>query len=230
MHINLFPNNLVHSLAVPRIRPHTMSRVPIHLPRKVVANPTSQEWLLLLRLTSTPHQPSSQDSQNVRINISTLPPYLFMHPCLVFRMSLHITHQRVSIVAKQSKALFSDRPTDIQNLTHIIKQDISDLNHQISQLQTYVQSTRQSAPSSSKGKAPVDEHNNNVLLMLQNKLAKTSVGFKDVLEIRTQVRRLASMENLELMQMQNMKASKERQEKFAMSAGSASTLPIIGSG
>lgn len=33
----------------------------------------------------------------------------------------------------------------------------------------------------------MSEHNNNVVMMLQSKLADTSIGFKDVLEIRTAV-------------------------------------------
>ena len=33
----------------------------------------------------------------------------------------------------------------------------------------------------------VDEHNNNVVMMLQSNLATTSMTFKDVLELRTQV-------------------------------------------
>jgi len=44
----------------------------------------------------------------------------------------------------------------------------------------------------------VDEHNNNVVMMLQSKLATTSMTFKDVLELRTQ----------------NMKESKSRTEQF----------------
>ena len=40
---------------------------------------------------------------------------------------------------------------------------------------------------SAEGKQ-VDEHNHNVVMLLQSKLANTSMTFKDVLEIRTQVR------------------------------------------
>jgi syntaxin 5 len=50
----------------------------------------------------------------------------------------------------------------------------------------------------SRGLKQAEEHNNNVLVMLQGKLATTSMAFKDVLEIRTQ----------------NMKASKNRTEQF----------------
>ena len=40
---------------------------------------------------------------------------------------------------------------------------------------------------SAEGKQ-IEEHNHNVVMLLQNKLADTSMTFKDVLEVRTQVR------------------------------------------
>jgi syntaxin 5 len=65
-------------------------------------------------------------------------------------------------------------------LTYIIKQDISKLNKQIALLQKYVRENK-------KSNKQVDEHSSNVVVMLQSKLANTSMSFKDVLEIRTQV-------------------------------------------
>jgi syntaxin 5 len=70
-----------------------------------------------------------------------------------------------------------------QELTYIIKQDIAALNSQIAQLQAF---TLQQNPNQQGGKQ-VSEHNKNVVTMLQSKLADTTIGFKDVLEIRTQV-------------------------------------------
>jgi len=99
------------------------------------------------------------------------------------------------------KTLFDDRPVEISELTFIIKQDIASINKQIAALQSYVKSQGQGS-----GKAgQVEEHNHNVVMMLQRKLADTSVGFKDVLEIRTQ----------------NMKESKDRTEQFMFSTSSA---------
>ncbi|CAH7676259.1 syntaxin 5 [Phakopsora pachyrhizi] len=92
------------------------------------------------------------------------------------------------------KTLFDDRPVEISELTYIIKQDIAQLNQQIAQLQSFVKQNLNSRGS----KQPIDEHNNNVVMMLQSKLADTSMGFKDVLEIRTQ----------------NMKATRDRTEQF----------------
>jgi hypothetical protein len=87
------------------------------------------------------------------------------------------------VVAKR-KTLFDDRPVEISELTFIIKRDISELNAQILSLQNL---TRNQPPAKVQGGKQVDEHNNNVVMMLQSKLANTSMGFKDVLEIRTQV-------------------------------------------
>lgn len=77
----------------------------------------------------------------------------------------------------------------MQELTFIIKQDIANINKQIAALQSYVkQRNGQHASSSAEGKQ-IDDHNNNVVMLLQSKLANTSMTFKDVLELRTQVSR-----------------------------------------
>jgi len=102
------------------------------------------------------------------------------------------------------KTLFDDRPVEISELTYIIKQDIASINKQIASLQAYVKS--QGGGKVGAGKQ-VEEHNNNVVMLLQSKLANTSMSFKDVLEIRTQ----------------NMKESKDRTEQFVYSAANAAT-------
>jgi len=102
-------------------------------------------------------------------------------------------------VAKR-KTLFDDRPIEISELTYIIRQDIASLNQQIASLQAFVRSQKQGGA----GKQ-VEEHNSNVVMMLQSRLANMGMGFKDVLELRTQ----------------NMKASKDRTEQFVHTAGSA---------
>ena len=89
--------------------------------------------------------------------------------------------------------MFDDRPVEISELTYIIRQDISSLNSQIAQLQSFVIQQKKDSQSLSanqgKQKGVVDEHNNNVVMMLQSRLANVGVGFKDVLELRTQVSR-----------------------------------------
>jgi len=105
------------------------------------------------------------------------------------------------------KTLFDDRPVEISELTFIIKQDIANLNKQLSDLQSYVK--QQKAVTKSGPSKQVDEHNSNVVTLLQTKLASTSISFKEVLEIRTQ----------------NMKESKNRTEQFMSNTTSAASQP-----
>ena len=69
-----------------------------------------------------------------------------------------------------------------------MKQDIANVNKQIASLQSHVKQQEASRSSSIESKQ-VDEHNKNVIMLLQSKLASISMSFKDVLELRTQVRR-----------------------------------------
>ncbi|KAI0375252.1 t-SNARE [Pilatotrama ljubarskyi] len=104
------------------------------------------------------------------------------------------------------KTLFDDRPVEISELTYIIKQDIANINKQIAQLQAYVKERKVQSAKSPEGKQ-LEEHNHNVVMLLQSKLADTSMTFKDVLEIRTQ----------------NMKESKDRTEQFMHSTSAAAS-------
>ena len=95
---------------------------------------------------------------------------------------------RISQIVAKRKTLFDDRPIEISELTYIIRQDIASLNTQIASLQSYVRSQKEGTKSASKqGGGVVDEHNTNVVMLLQSRLANMGMGFKDVLELRTQV-------------------------------------------
>lgn len=76
-----------------------------------------------------------------------------------------------------------------QELTYIIKQDIAGLNKQIASLQAYVKQHNAHSGSKSHEAKLLEEHQANVVMLLQSKLADISMAFKDVLEIRTQVSR-----------------------------------------
>jgi len=93
----------------------------------------------------------------------------------------------------KKKSLFDDRPVEIQELTYIIKQDINNLNKQISQLQELVRNRGRS-----DGKQR-QTHSNTIVLSLQSKLAKMSKDFKSVLELRTE----------------NLKHQKSRRDQFS---------------
>jgi hypothetical protein len=108
----------------------------------------------------------------------------------------------LTVVVAKRKTLFDDRPVEIsvsephsaappilnaippQELTFIIKQDIANINKQLATLQAHVKAQQAGRTTGSK---QIEEHNANVVTLLQSKLMSTSMTFKDVLEIRTQV-------------------------------------------
>ena len=112
--------------------------------------------------------------------------------------------ERLAQLARR-KALFDDRPVEIAELTYVIKQDLSGLNAQIGALQALSKSP-QAGGGAAGGAAQQGEHNKNVVMLLQGKLADVGVNFKEVLEVRTR----------------NIQASRSRTENFvsAVSAGS----------
>ncbi|ORX78554.1 t-SNARE [Basidiobolus meristosporus CBS 931.73] len=112
--------------------------------------------------------------------------------------------QKLTKLAKR-KTLFDDKPTEISELTYVIKQDIARLNQQIANLQRNVRENK----SGRKNAKQIEEHNNNVVVMLQSKLMNASLSFKDVLEMRTS----------------NMKATKDRKEQFMESSAPLSIGP-----
>lgn len=82
------------------------------------------------------------------------------------------------------KSLFNDKPTEIQELTYIIKEDLNSLNQQIAQLQ---QVSKHQRDVISSGHQHLLSHSSSVVLALQSKLASMSTEFKNVLEVRTEV-------------------------------------------
>ncbi|KAF4342546.1 syntaxin 5 [Fusarium beomiforme] len=101
--------------------------------------------------------------------------------------------EKLAQLAKR-RTLFDDRPVEINELTFVIKQDLSSLNQQIGALQTL---TKQQHPKADQE----GEHNKNVVYLLQGKLTDVSVNFKGVLEARTK----------------NIQASRSRTENFISS-------------
>ncbi|KAJ5624332.1 hypothetical protein N7510_000641 [Penicillium lagena] len=115
--------------------------------------------------------------------------------------------QRSCSVAKR-KTLFDDRPVEISELTYVIKQDLASLNSQIASLQSLTLSQH---PKSSRSKTDQEgEHNDNVVVMLQGKLADVGASFKEVLEVRTK----------------NIQASRTRTENFVSSVSSKSQTAL----
>ncbi|KAI8353035.1 hypothetical protein B0O80DRAFT_481102 [Mortierella sp. GBAus27b] len=105
--------------------------------------------------------------------------------------------QKLTKLVKR-KALFDDRPAEISELTHAIKQELSRLNSQTMALQQHVRAT---AAKANRFTRQMDEHSTNLVIILQSRLANISMGFKEALEIRTE----------------SMQASKKRQDQLLQS-------------
>lgn len=80
--------------------------------------------------------------------------------------------------------MFDDPALEIQELTAVIKQDISGLNQAITELQ-FVSANQNQAASSSKQSS---DHTATVVDNLKSKLMGETKKFKDVLTMRTEVR------------------------------------------
>ncbi|KAL4703029.1 hypothetical protein ACJJTC_000474 [Scirpophaga incertulas] len=76
--------------------------------------------------------------------------------------------EKLAILAKK-KSLFDDRPTEIQELTYIIKGDLSSLNQQIARL-----------GEMPRGRRSMHSHSSSVVVALQSRLASMSNQFKQV--------------------------------------------------
>lgn len=112
--------------------------------------------------------------------------------------------QRLGELAKR-KTLFDDKPVEIAELTFVIKQDLAGLNQAIGRLQGLSRGVS-GGGGTGKGSGAAgqeEEHNKNVVVLLQGKLADVGVNFKEVLEVRTK----------------NIQASRSRQENFVSSVG-----------
>lgn len=75
----------------------------------------------------------------------------------------------IFILVAKKKSLFDDRPTEIQELTYIIKGDLSSLNQHIARL-----------GEMPRGRKTMHSHSSSVVLALQSRLANMSNQFKQV--------------------------------------------------
>jgi syntaxin 5 len=113
--------------------------------------------------------------------------------------------EKLAMLAKRKTTLFDDKPTEINELTFVIKQDLSSLNQQIGALQSL---SKQLHP---RGADQEGEHNKNVVFLLQGRLTDCSANFKDLLEVRTKA----------------IQASRSRADQFISSVSQHATQPVI---
>ncbi len=79
-------------------------------------------------------------------------------------------------MAKRKSLLYiDDKGAEINQMVYVVKQDLSSLNSQITELQAL---SRQQQPKGEEG-----EHRKNVVFLLQGKVSDVAANFKDVLEV-----------------------------------------------
>ncbi|KAG5048472.1 hypothetical protein JHK85_009575 [Glycine max] len=122
---------------------------------------------------------------------------------------IHQTSQKLAKLAKLAKrtSVFDDPTMEIQELTGVIKQDITALNSAVVDLQLVCSSRNETGNVS----ADTSSHSSTVVDDLKTRLMSTTKEFKDVLTMRTE----------------NMKVHENRRQLFSSSASKDSANPFI---
>ncbi|XP_066592011.1 syntaxin-5 [Prorops nasuta] len=119
--------------------------------------------------------------------------------------------EKLALLAKK-KSIFNDRQMEIEDLTNIIKNDLTSLNQQIGKLQELSRRQRDSF-AASQGHH-ITSHSSSVVMTLQSKLANMSNHFKSVLEVRSE----------------NMREEHSRRQQFTQGTVSTKLPPSVVSG
>uniref|UniRef100_A0A0D6QXR7 t-SNARE coiled-coil homology domain-containing protein n=1 Tax=Araucaria cunninghamii TaxID=56994 RepID=A0A0D6QXR7_ARACU len=122
---------------------------------------------------------------------------------------IHQTSQKLAKLAKLAKrtSVFDDPTVEIQELTAVIKQDITALNSAVADLQVLCNSQNESGSISKH----TTEHSTTVVDNLKNRLMSTTKEFKEVLTMRTE----------------NLKVHENRRQLFSASASKDSGNPFV---
>ncbi|KAK1550528.1 hypothetical protein Q3G72_020462 [Acer saccharum] len=122
---------------------------------------------------------------------------------------IHQTSQKLSKLAKLAKrtSVFDDPTMEIQELTAVIKQDITALNTAVVDLQFVCNSQNESGSISSD----TTTHSTTVVDNLKNRLMSATKEFKEVLTLRTE----------------NLKVHENRRQLFSSTASKESTNPFV---
>ncbi|CAI7757907.1 unnamed protein product [Closterium sp. NIES-53] len=122
-------------------------------------------------------------------------------------LCIHQTTQKLQKLAKLAKrtSMFDDPTAEIQDLTAVIKQDITALNASISDLQALCEAQAEASGGKKGQNRHTSEHSNTVVDNLKSRLMNTTKEFKDVLTMRTE----------------NLKVHENRRQLFSATSGIA---------
>ncbi|EES02357.1 hypothetical protein BDA96_03G046500 [Sorghum bicolor] len=124
-------------------------------------------------------------------------------------LGIHQTSQKLSRLAKLAKrtSVFDDPTVEIQELTAVIKKDITALNTAVVDLQAICNSQNESGSLSKD----TTNHSTTIVDNLKNRLMSATKEFKEVLTMRTE----------------NLKVHENRRQMFSSSAANDASNPFI---
>lgn len=145
----------------------------------------------------TPQKPAPTPSQHRE----------FTRIAKLIAKDLSSTYEKLEKLSQlaSNRAVYGDRPAEVQELTYIVQQDMQSLNRAIKQLQDFAQQQR-----SGTKKDLLLQHSTTVVVSLQSRLAGASRRFKGVLETRSE----------------NLKAAHSRREQFADTSSVSSSVAM----
>ncbi|XP_073130518.1 syntaxin-32-like isoform X2 [Henckelia pumila] len=158
---------------------------------------------------ASPNGPSSSGSKTEVQRSATATQSEFNRRASKIGFGIHQTSQKLSKLAKLAKrtSVFDDPTMEIQEITAVIKQDITALNSAVVDLQLLSNSRDASGNISSD----TTTHSTTVVDDLKNRLMSTTKEFKDVLTMRTE----------------NLKVHENRRQLFSSSASKNATNPFV---
>ncbi|XP_075496150.1 syntaxin-32-like [Primulina tabacum] len=158
---------------------------------------------------ASPNGPSSSGSKTEEQLSATATQSEFNRRASKIGFGIHQSSHKLSKLAKLAKrtSVFDDPSMEIQEITAVIKQDITALNSAVVDLQLLSNSRNASGNISSD----TTTHSTTVVDDLKNRLMSTTKEFKDVLTMRTE----------------NLKVHENRRQLFSSSASKNPTNPFV---
>ncbi|CAD5186688.1 unnamed protein product [Musa acuminata subsp. malaccensis] len=164
----------------------------------------------LKKSSSTPDAPSSNAVSRLEVPKSAASIQSeFSKRASQIGLGIHQTSQKLTNLAKLAKrtSVFDDPTVEIQELTAVIKQDITALNSAVVDLQHLCDSQNKGGNMS----RDTTNHSTTVVDNLKNRLMSTTKEFKEVLTMRTE----------------NLKVHENRRQLFSSSASKDATNPFL---
>ncbi|TKY74670.1 Syntaxin-32 protein [Spatholobus suberectus] len=163
----------------------------------------------LKKTGSAPNGQSSSSSRSEEQRSAIANQSEFNRRASKIGFGIHQTSQKLAKLAKLAKrtSVFDDPTLEIQELTGVIKQDITALNSAVVDLQLLCNSRNESGNASTD----TTSHSTTVVDDLKTRLMSTTKEFKDVLTMRTE----------------NLKVHENRRQLFSSSASKDSANPFV---